>query len=90
MSLASERRTKTLFLNIAFALFCAAILFFLFNAPRETTKKLPKDENHSRFHQMGKKAAEKYCGECHDASGVRPLPEGHPPKYRCLFCHKRD
>jgi hypothetical protein len=21
---------------------------------------------------------------------VAPLPDDHPPKYRCLFCHKRD
>jgi hypothetical protein len=28
--------------------------------------------------------------ECHSPDGVFPLPDGHPPKYRCLFCHKRD
>jgi mono/diheme cytochrome c family protein len=39
---------------------------------------------------MGKKEAEKFCIECHAPEGVFPLPEGHPPKYRCLFCHKRD
>jgi hypothetical protein len=39
---------------------------------------------------MDKKAAEKFCEECHNPEGVAPLPENHPPKYRCLFCHKRD
>jgi cytochrome c553 len=85
-----KKRIKPLFLNVAFLLFCGAILFFLFNAPKETTAKLPKDSNHSRFQEMGKKEAEKFCTECHTPEGVSPLPEGHPPKYRCLFCHKRD
>jgi hypothetical protein len=35
----------------------------------------------------GKKAAEKFCEECHNEDNV-PFPEGHPAKYRCLFCHK--
>jgi hypothetical protein len=38
---------------------------------------------------MGKKEAEKFCAECHAPDKVAPLPEDHPPKYRCLFCHKR-
>jgi hypothetical protein len=29
------------------------------------------------------------CGPCHNPEGEAPLPEGHPPKYRCLFCHKK-
>lgn len=89
MSLASERKTNTLLLNIAFVLTGGAILFFLFNAPEETTAKLPHDDNHNRFHEMKKKEAEKFCTECHSPEGVCPLPEKHPPKYRCLFCHKR-
>ena len=32
---------------------------------------------------------EKHCGACHAPEGQAPLPEGHPPKYRCLFCHKK-
>jgi hypothetical protein len=27
------------------------------------------------------------CITCH-ADGALPLSEGHPPKYRCMFCHK--
>lgn len=90
MNPASDRKIKSVLLNIAFFLSCGAILFFLFNAPEETTKKLPKDQNHSRFQDMKKKEAEKFCTECHIPGGVFPLPEGHPPKYRCLFCHKRN
>jgi hypothetical protein len=39
--------------------------------------------------QMKKKEAEKQCDQCHSSEGVAPLPDDHPPKYRCLFCHKR-
>ncbi len=90
MATTPNRKIKTLYLNIAFVLVGAAILFFLFNAPKETTKKLPKDANHSRFQDMKKKEAEKFCMECHAPEGEYPLPQGHPPKYRCLFCHKRN
>ena len=85
-----NKRIKPLFLNIAFVLSGAAILFFLFNAPKETTAKMPKNPDHSRFQEMEKKEAEKFCTKCHSPEGVYPLPEGHPPKYRCLFCHKRN
>ena len=85
-----KRRIKSLYLNIAFLVTGAAILLFLFNAPKETTAKLPSDPDHSRFQSMKKKEAEKFCTECHSPEGGHPLPEGHPPKYRCLFCHKRN
>jgi hypothetical protein len=87
-----ERNSKkTLFLNCAFFLTAAGILLFLLNAPEETTAHLPKDEIHTQFHEIAsKKEAEKTCTDCHSEKGVAPLPEGHPPKYRCLFCHKRD
>jgi hypothetical protein len=48
------------------------------------------DDNHREFMFMGKKEAERFCHECHTPSGVAPLPDEHPPQYRCLFCHKRD
>ena len=81
---------KNLFLNFGFLLVGAAILIFLWNAPKETTTKLPHDEIHEPFHTIkSKKEAEKSCLSCHDIGGEAPLPEGHPPKYRCLFCHKR-
>jgi hypothetical protein len=85
-----SKRIRPLFLNIAFIITGAAILLFLFNAPKETTKKLPKDSEHSRFQGMKKKEAEKFCTECHNPEGVLPLPANHPPKYRCLFCHKQN
>jgi hypothetical protein len=69
----------------------AAILLVLWMAPEESTTHMPKDDNHQRFYPMvkneGKKAAEKYCLDCHNDSGV-PFPQGHPPKSRCLLCHK--
>ncbi len=89
MNPTSDRKKNSILLNVAFLLTCAAILLFLFKAPQETTAKLPKDVTHSRFQDMAKKEAEKFCTDCHKPEGVSPLPADHPPKYRCLFCHKR-
>ena len=75
--------------NLVFVAVCAAIFLFLWNAPPETTAHVPTDEDHAAFVHMKKKEAEKHCGKCHSPEGVAPLPENHPPKYRCLFCHKR-
>ena len=70
-----------------------AILLFLMAAPEETTKRVPADENHQRFYSLvkaeGKKAAEKFCEECHNEEQVA-FPAEHPPKFRCLFCHKLE
>ncbi len=86
-----KNRTKLWVMNTIFVLICLGILFFLLNAPEETTSALPKDEDHIELYSIkGKKEAEKYCAGCHDAGKVAPLPEEHPPKYRCLFCHKRN
>lgn len=67
------------------------IIVILWMAPEETTTQVPKDDNHLRFYdivkQNGKKAAEKFCLDCHNDDGV-PFPAEHPPKNRCLFCHK--
>ncbi|MCK4621729.1 MAG: cytochrome c [Desulfuromonadales bacterium] len=67
------------------------IIGILLLAPEESTSPVPKDENHARFYGIvkakGKKAAEKFCLDCHNDDGV-PFPPEHPPKGRCLFCHK--
>ncbi len=87
-----EQRTKlkkTLLYNLIFLGACAGIFLFLWNAPEETTTHLPDNENHARFMKMDKKEAEKFCEDCHSPDGEVPLPKDHPPKYRCLFCHKR-
>ncbi len=69
------------------------IIAFLWAAPEESTHKVPQDEIHQRFYTMvkqeGKKTAEKFCEECHNPQQV-PLPEKHPPKARCLLCHKLE
>jgi len=52
------------------------------NAPK------PDDSAFKRaFFKPDKKEAEKNCEACHDANGIK-LPPDHPPKHRCLFCHK--
>jgi len=87
----NKRQSKIWFINAAFIMICVGILVFLFNAPEETTSPLPKDAVHIKFYSIkGKKEAEKFCVECHDTGKISPLPEEHPPKYRCLFCHKRN
>lgn len=78
-------------LNILFVVLAAAVLFFLSRAPEETTSQLPDDDIHREFHLIkSKKEADSHCAECHSPSGESPLPEDHPPPYRCLFCHKRN
>ncbi|MGE4559957.1 MAG: hypothetical protein AB7E77_07140 [Desulfobulbus sp.] len=83
------KSNKRLVANLLFVAVGAGILYFLFAAPPETTKPLPHDGNHQRFMAMKKQEAEKFCESCHAADKEAPLPENHPPKFRCLFCHKR-
>lgn len=80
---------KNLLLNLLFAAVCLGVFLFLWNAPPETTAKIPHDQDHQRFFAMERKEAEKFCEECHRPEGTSPLPSEHPPKYRCLFCHKQ-
>ncbi len=84
------KKKNTLIYNLLFIIICGGLLLFLWNAPEETTTRLPHDEIHQHFHEMAKKEAEKSCEKCHSPEGEAPLPDGHPPKYRCLFCHKKD
>ena len=80
---------KTKLLHLLFIVSCTGIFLFLWFAPQETTPQLPHNETHEVFFGIDKKEAEKQCEECHNPDGEYPLPEQHPPKYRCLFCHKR-
>ena len=73
---------KKLF-NWGFLIASILILIILLSAPKATTPPLPKTDNHKKFFNMSKKEAEKFCEDCH-----KNLPKNHPPKYRCLFCHK--
>lgn len=85
-----DSKKKILVYNSLFIIFCVGLFLFLWTAPPETTAHLPHDEKHEEFMDMKKKEAEKFCLECHGQDGVSPLRDDHPPKYRCLFCHKRD
>ncbi len=70
--------------NIGFLLVSVIIIIVLLLAPKETTPKLPYDDSHKKFYNMNKREAEKYCEKCH-----KKLSKKHPPKYRCLLCHKK-
>lgn len=83
------KSSKPLLANVLFMAVCGLILYFLLAAPPETTKPVPHDSNHQQFMTMKKKEAERVCESCHAPGKESPLPENHPPKYRCLFCHKR-
>jgi len=86
----TKKNKNLLVCNLLFIAVCAGIFLFLWNAPPETTARLPRDEKHKKFIEMDKKEAEKSCGACHgEGEGKMPLPKDHPPTYRCLFCHKR-
>lgn len=69
----------------------AGVVIFLWAAPDETTPRLPDDDTHHpyqlTFRSAGKKAAEKFCKDCHGQPGME-FPAGHPDPNRCLFCHK--
>ena len=87
MALSLKKRD---FLLIGIAI---VILAFLWQAPPESTSRVPYNDDHREFYDIvkaeGKKAAEKFCENCHNDESVT-FPEGHPPKGRCLFCHKMD
>ena len=85
----TEKKNNKVIYHIAFVLICGALFLFLWNAPPETTARLPHDANHEQFMDMKKKEAEAFCTECHSAEQI-PLPVDHPRPNRCLFCHKRD
>lgn len=67
------------------------IVLVLWAAPEETTSHLPHDTTHAKFyeivHSQGKKAAEKFCKDCHGKKGLE-FSQNHPDPNRCLFCHK--
>ena len=77
--------------DLLFAAVAAAIIAALWLAPSETTLRIPDDDTHrvlaAVLERQGKKAAEDICRTCHNDQDM-PLSKDHPPKYRCLFCHK--
>jgi hypothetical protein len=70
-----------------------AVLAFVFMiSGKETTKKVPFDETHRPMYEVlrstgSKVKAEQRCEGCHNGTKI-PFPKDHPPKNRCLFCHK--
>ncbi len=74
------------------ALMGAVVLIFILISGKEKTKKVPYDEAHRPFYDLLKKTGskietEKGCVSCHNDANI-PFPKGHPPKNRCLLCHR--
>jgi len=74
------------------AIMVVVLLVFILVSGKEKTRKVPDDAVHRPFYEVmkktgSKKAAEKGCESCHNDKVV-PFPKNHPPKNRCLFCHK--
>ncbi|MDD2318463.1 MAG: cytochrome C [Geobacteraceae bacterium] len=74
------------------ALIGAVLAVVLSISGEEKTKKVPFDESHQPAYETLRKTGskietEKGCEDCHNQA-TRPLPAAHPPKNRCLFCHK--
>ncbi len=82
-------KKNTIIYNILFLLICGSLLLFLWRAPEESTARIPYDDTHAPFYTMKKSTADKQCNFCHNPEGILPLPKEHPPKFRCLFCHKK-
>jgi hypothetical protein len=71
---------KDLLLYLAFV---AAVLAFFFAISGTKAPRIPADPQHPAG------ALETECVACHGAYKDHPLPEKHPPKEKCLSCHKR-
>ncbi len=70
----------------------AVLLLFILISGEEKTRKVPYDASHQASYEIlkmtgSKRDAEKSCETCHDGR-IIPFPKNHPPKNRCLFCHK--
>jgi hypothetical protein len=83
------RRADVLFILLV----PAVVLCLWLLTTKQTTVRIPVDETHQEalgaYRAEGKKAAEKVCRTCHTDDQI-PLSENHPPKYRCMFCHKPE
>jgi len=79
--------------DLLFVAGAAAVLVTVFLlSGKETTKKVPHDAAHLATYEVlektgSRREAERGCEMCHNAK-MNPLPANHPPKDRCLFCHK--
>ena len=74
------------------AIMIVVLLVFILVSGKEKTRKVPYDAVHRPFYEVmkktgSKKETEKGCESCHNDKVV-PFPKNHPPKNRCLFCHK--
>ena len=65
------------------AIVAAVILLLVLGTSERTTKPVPSDDVHR---QATSRAA---CMECHNATGVKPMPKSHTRDEQCFLCHKQ-
>jgi hypothetical protein len=68
--------------NILFIAVLISIVALLYVFSTEEMIPIPPDEEHEGIN-------EEACLDCHGAEKESPLKKDHPPKYKCLKCHKR-
>ncbi len=76
--------------DFIFIAVAAVVFVFLFwGSGRDLGPIVPGDAIHQRFYRAlaqeeDREKLEKGCPECHSRES---LPEEHPPKQQCMFCH---
>ncbi|MDA8429019.1 MAG: cytochrome C [Geobacteraceae bacterium] len=73
-------------------LIVVVLAIFIGISGKEKTKRVPLDDKHRPFYETyakthDKQETEKGCETCHNENVIK-FPPNHPPKNRCLLCHK--
>lgn len=68
-----------------FVLFAVAVVIgvSLLPTPKDRNPVIPGTSDHRDV------MVEKGCVQCHQADGVKPVPERHPKRQDCFRCHAR-
>jgi len=82
--------------HLLFVLVIAAVLWFLYRAPQETTARVPSDADHADLKNFAR------CPSCHGPGSEKPMPTAGDKIHilpdgslrgdfqKCYMCHKRE
>lgn len=76
--------------NLVFLLVTILVGVTLFLLPffSKVSAPIPKDSRHTAAYDPKKPLLNPdECFVCHGPKGTVPLPQRHPPKVQCLYCH---